>query len=356
MSIRAVEKARKAPHNHPHLEGAELPGYSCQFATLTPPSSPACDENTPLRALYTWTKWEKSQDEMKAAGYNDLPAFLFTTPTLTREMERQLLETIRGGGPQGEEARETLIKSNLKLVRHFAHRYERVCGAGFGLEDLFQEGVLGLAHAIDLYDPEASGNNRFSTYAGAHIWAAMRRALVLKSDPVYYPDRYRRAAWVVLRVGEALTQELGRDPTYGEVSRRAAETNHSLSIDTALIRYLFENGFLQNHPPAENHFRERLPHLLPATNHELSESSERAGNRTLIAEAVHECSASFPPRTQQILAMRYPLDPEKKPMTLEEVGDYFGISKQAISLIEHKVLDTLRKRLRHRGIGVESLW
>jgi RNA polymerase primary sigma factor len=356
MSIRAPEKAREAPHNHPNLEGAELTGYSCQFANLVIPHSPACDENTPLRALYTWTKWEKSQDEMKAAGFTHLPDFLFTNPPLTRETERRLIETVHKGGPEGEEAREILITSNLKLVSHFAHRYERVCSPGFGIEDLFQEGVLGLSHAIDLFDLQASGNNRFTTYAGAHIWAAMRRALTLKSDAVHYPDRYRRAAWVVLRVGEALTQELGRDPTYGEVSRRAAETNHSLSIDPALIRYLFENGFLQNHPPAENHFREHLPHLLPSNSHELSELSERAGNRALIAEALYECSASFPPRTQEILAMRYPLDPEKKPLTLEEVGNVFGLSKQAISLIERKVLDTLRKRLRQRGIGIESLW
>lgn len=356
MSIRAPETVCQALHKHLIHESAELKDYSCQFADLATPRAPACDENTPFRALYTWTKWEKSQDEMRPANYDTLPGFLFKSPTLTREKEREILATIRRGGPEGEEAREALIKANLKLVRYFAHRYERVCGSAFALEDLFQEGTLGLNRAIDRYDPEISGNNRFATYAGANIWAAMRRALATKSDVVYTPDRYRRASWVVLRAGETLTQELRRDPTYGEISRRVADTNPSLQIDPALIRYLFENGFLQDHPPTENHYLEHLPHLLPATDHNSSEVCKRAGSLAHIAEALYECSADLPARTQEILAMRYPTDPEKKPMTLEEVGDVYGISKQAVSLIEHKVFALLRKRLRQRGIGVENVW
>lgn len=356
MSTRAPETARDALRKHLLHESADLKDYSCQFADLVTPKSPACDENTPFRAFYTWTRWEKVQEEIRPVNYDTLPRFLFNSPTLTREKERELLATIRRGGPEGEEARETLIKANLKLVRYFAHRYERVCGSGFALEDLFQEGTLGLNRAIDRYDPEISGNNRFATYAGANIWAAMRRALATKSDVVYTPDRYRRASWVVLRAGETLTQELRRDPTYGEISRRVADTNPSLQIDPALIRYLFENGFLQDHPPTENHYLEHLPHLLPATDHNSSEICKRAGSLAHIAEALHECSADLPTRTQEILSMRYPTDPEKKPMTLEEVGHVYGISKQAVSLIEHKVFNLLRKRLHQRGIGVESVW
>jgi len=320
---------------------------------LAPPAKPN-EENTPFRAYETWSTWEKTAGTFTYPTWDSLPAFLFEKGGLSASAERELLFKVRKGGPEGDEAKNLLLESNLKLVRFFAQRYSSLSTPGVDVEDLFQEGTLGLKRAIELFDPERPTNYRLSTYAGAHIWAAIHRAVNYTSDTVHYPERFRRAAWCSLYAAQDLTHTLGRDPTYGEVARRVSETHASLKIDASTISDLFAMGILQDHPPIENTFTEYCPSLLPADEN-VSESIARADILASVNELVHQHSAQLPPRQREILALRFPLDPDQDPKTLEEIGDIYGISKQRVSQMEIKIFDRLRKRLEARGLRPETL-
>lgn len=323
---------------------------SCDLAALTPPETPSSTYDTPLRAFHTWTKWEKQDYEFNDGKYNSLPPFLFHQPLLTLKSERELLAKAQQEGPEADEARIKLVEANLKFVQYLAVRYCKLTTPAFGLEDLFQEGVIGLNRAISSFDPLKSATNRFTTYAASHIWAAMQRAVGSTSDTVYFPHRHRSSAWAVLRTAEKLTQTLERDPTYGEISTETAKTHSSLGITPNYIALLVREGILQSHPPCENHYIEHSPHLLAATDLATPEEASRAEELARIAQILSECWADFSARNLEVLLMRHPLDPDQAPKTLEEVGEHFNVSKQRIQQIETEALAVLKKRLRRHGI------
>ena len=297
------------------------------IGALTAPGAPSLDHNTQFRALYTWTKWEKCAPENIEDKYKILPPFLFQKPILSREAERKLIAQAQAEGPEADESRTTVLEANLRFVRHIAVRYGKLATPSLSVEDLFQEGIFGINRAIDLYDPAKNPNGRFTTYAASHIWAAMQRAITSASDTVYYPIRQRGAAWAILRTAERLTQTLGRDPTYGEISEQTDITHASLGITPDFITYLFAEGILQSHPPAENDYKEHYPHLLPAKDIPTPEDISRTQELQRIAKIIDECCTDFSEREVAILKMRYPLDPDQDPKTLEEVGEHFGCSK-----------------------------
>lgn len=320
------------------------------LAALSAPRSSPLMGDIPLRALGTWTKWEKCASESIEDRYKILPSFLFEKPLLSRETERELIAKAQAGGPEADEARSTLIETNLRFIQYMAVRYSRLSTPAMGVDDLFQEGVFGISRAIDLYDPSRAPASRFTTYAASHIWAAMQRAVHATSDTVYYPHRQRSAAWAILRTAERLTQTLGRDPTYGEISEATTSSHASLAITPEYITYLFAEGILQTHPPADNHYIEHSPHLLPATDLPTPEERSRAQELQRIARIIKECCGDFSDRELGVLKMRYPLDPDQPPLTLEEVGEHFNVTKQRVQQLESDALKLLKKRLKRHGV------
>src|SRR5947209_8866765 len=134
------------------------------------------------------------------------------TPLLNAEEEKQLAYRIEEGD---SEARDRMVRANLRLVVNIARSYT---GKGLGLQDLIEEGNLGLLRAVDGFDP--SMNTRFSTYAAYWVKQAIRRAIVSTARAVRIPaymaqllGRWRRAA-------AELERELGRAPTPEEVAGR----------------------------------------------------------------------------------------------------------------------------------------
>lgn len=321
-----------------------------ELDALTLPETTPDLKHTPLRSLNTWTKWEKNEAEAFDARYGILPSFLFQRELLSFKAERDLLSKAQLGGPESDEARKTLIEANLRFVQYIAVRYSKLSTPSLGIEDLFQEGITGVNRAIDLFDQERSPTNRFTTYAASHIWAAMQKAVVSVSDTVYFPQRHRSAAWAILRIADRLTQTLGRDPTYGEISEESTKTHASLWITPNFISQLFAEGILQSHPPTENHFREHCPHLIAATDLPSPEDNSRTQELRRIGGIIEECCADFSPRDLEVLRMRFPLDSDESPKTFEEIGEHFGVSKQRVKQIESDALALLRKRLKRHGI------
>src|SRR5947199_672891 len=150
------------------------------------------------------------------------------TPLLNAEEEKRLAYRIEDGD---NEARDRMVRANLRLVVNIARSYT---GKGLGLQDLIEEGNLGLLRAVEGFDPTM--NTRFSTYASYWITQSIKRALVNTAKtiriPAYMvelPAKWRRAT-------TKLQDELGRPPTHEEVARYLGLPKKKLNIIKKAIR------------------------------------------------------------------------------------------------------------------------
>src|SRR3954462_9551249 len=133
------------------------------------------------------------------------------TPLLNAEEEKQLAYKIEDGDT---EARDRMVRANLRLVVNIARSYT---GKGLGLQDLIEEGNLGLLRAVEGFDPNM--NTRFSTYASYWIKQSIKRALVNTAKTIRIPAYMVELLAKWRRAASKLQNELGRRPTRAEGSR-----------------------------------------------------------------------------------------------------------------------------------------
>jgi len=239
--------------------------------------------------------------------------------------ERELSRCAREGD---KEARKRLIESNLRLVISIAKKYR---GRGVSFEDLIQEGNSGLIKAVERFDPDMG--NRFSTYATWWIRQAVTRAVADHARTVRLPSHVVDALFRLRRADNALSIELGRDPSEEELAER-------LGIKPEEVRRLREVsrpiGSINARVGAEE--GAEMGDLLP---------DERAGDdyaRVEIGQwegTLHEAVESLPEREARILKMRHGLDGSKT-RTLREVSEALGISQERARQVEIKALRTIR--------------
>src|SRR5579883_2798630 len=127
------------------------------------------------------------------------------TPLLSAQEERDLAQRIAAGDPY---AREQMVKANLRLVVNIARGY---LGKGLGLEDLIEEGNLGLLRAVEGFD--GAMETRFSTYASYWIKQSIRRAVMNNGKPIRLPAYMVTLLAKWKRATSGLTERLGRAPT-----------------------------------------------------------------------------------------------------------------------------------------------
>src|ERR1700724_655012 len=134
------------------------------------------------------------------------------TPLLSAQQEKQLAYRIEGGD---SEARDQMVRANLRLVVNIARGYT---GKGLGLQDLIEEGNLGLLRAVEGFDP--SMNTRFSTYASYWIKQSIKRALVNTAKTIRIPAYMVELLVKWRRASAKLQTDLGRPPSHEEIARR----------------------------------------------------------------------------------------------------------------------------------------
>jgi len=247
-------------------------------------------------------------------------------PLLSHQQEEQLACRIEQGDRQ---AREELLNANVRLVASIARRYQN---RGLPLDDLMQEGLIGLMRAIEKYNYRKG--YRFSTYATHWIRQAVTRALANQSRCIRLPAHIVDAIGRITRVREELLGRLGRIPTRLEVATEAGITEKKLAL---LIRSIPQPVSLDAMVGDDGDTR--LGDFLPAPE----EASPTARLLTyLVREEVARALGVLTPRERDVIVLRFGLGTDE-PCTLEETGRQLKITRERARQIEAKALEKLRQ-------------
>jgi len=280
--------------------------------------------------------------------------------------EDQVLKNeIEGINRRAEEANQTLIRANLRLVVSIAKRY---LGRGISFLDLIQEGNLGLLRAVSKFD--STRGFKFSTYATWWIRQSISRYIAEHARTIRIPVHLFEAITRLLRIQRSLVQVLGREPTQEEL---ALESDLLSPEDAAAIKRAREIN-----QPIDGELQKRwtwatvkVQRILQSAEEPISlerpvgdEESSQLGDfieddealepmdaaaREMLREQVQNALAALSERERQVLELRFGLI-DGKDHTLEEVSRYFNVTRERIRQIEAKALRKLRHPTRSRHL------
>jgi RNA polymerase primary sigma factor len=145
-----------------------------------------------------------------------------------KDLTRSLTPNEKRELRSGERARQRFIQSNLQLVVHVARKYDRRQNKTLELMDLIQEGNIGLARAVELFDP--SRGYKFSTYAYWWIRQGITRALIMQDAMIRLPSSLHELLFKINRTAQDMGHRLGREPTLSELAEAIAMDTKELSM------------------------------------------------------------------------------------------------------------------------------
>lgn len=241
------------------------------------------------------------------------------------EWERAQLEVKM---KKGLKARDKLIVSNGRLVISIASRYT---GHGLTLAEVSQEGVLGLIRAIDKFD--ADRGVRLSTYASYWIRQSVSRAVAVQTRTIRLPVHKVDRLGAVRKAMNQLTQELGRTPEISEVARALGDTPEQ-------IEALLCDG--QETLSLEDPVGEDGATLADFVIEEDSTRLENEVDKSLLEQEIQEALATLTARESRIMELRYGLR-DGHPLTLQDVAERFGLTRERIRQIEKEAIAKLRR-------------
>src|SRR3954454_2111205 len=246
-------------------------------------------------------------------------------PLLTGEQEVSLAKRIERGDAA---ARRQLIEANLRLVVSIAKRY---VGRGMLFLDLIQEGNLGLMRAVEKFDWRRG--YKFSTYATWWIRQAITRGIADQARTIRVPVHMVETINKLVRVRRQLTQELERDPTNEEIALKMEITPERVE---QILKIAQEPVSLET--PVGDEDDSSLGDFIE--DDELQRPHVAVDSK-LRGEEINGVLSSLSHRERKVIELRYGLG-GGEPMTLEEVGRYFGVTRERIRQIETRTLFKLK--------------
>jgi RNA polymerase primary sigma factor len=249
------------------------------------------------------------------------------TSLLEADEESDLAWRIQDGDV---EARDHMVRANLRLVVSIARSF---MGRGLTLQDLIQEGNLGLVHAVERFDP--SQETRFSTYAKYWIKEAIQRALTTHSRPVRVPAYVNQLMQRWKQTATALGEELGRPANEDEVAERMDLSPRQLTIVKKALR--IHRGAVQPAEEESHHDQDSLIEgRIPAPDAQLAASEELQKVLALVDR--------LPIRDAKLLRLHFGLSGQE-PLDFTKIGRIVGLTRERVRQITRDSLAEMRKLL-----------